>query len=192
MIVFGRIIQPTGQIDFCLPHNFAFVQTIFLITFHGCCTRSAYCLKTIHNFCEIFNTTNILQHCYTTCLYPSSPFKAILCLFTLCILYVLFSSNICSMYFLLSSNKQVLQQSKVGFHQLHTYFLPLKGLHVNVLFSFLYAYILPLMQQAIFLPSSNFIMSISFLFSPIGSGLKSSFENSLVSNLVSTSSAMSL
>ena len=77
----------------------------------------------------------------------------------------------------------------------NTLFVPLQSFSSTFLSIFLYAYIFALKETnsvTIFPPSSSFIRPITFLFFLMGSGMFSSFEYPLVSNLLSTSSAMSL
>ena len=75
---------------------------------------------------------------------------------------------------------------KSGFQQLHT-FCTFAALIFHLFLSiFLYTYIFATNSVLIFPPSSSFIMPITFLFFPIGSGLLSSVEYSLITNFVST------
>ena len=77
----------------------------------------------------------------------------------------------------------------------HTLFCAFAVFFLHFFIYLLYAYILDLKATnavMIFPPSSSFIRRITFLFSLMGSGLFSSFEYPLVSNLFSTSFAISL
>ena len=115
-----------------------------------------------------------------------SIFKPILYLFTvynhvLCILYIL-------------SNKQVLQSTNVRLSMITHFFVSLQHSSSNILSIFLHAYISVLYATnttIIFPPSSSFIMRKTFLYCYVGGGLLSVFEYLLLSNLTSTSFAMS-
>ena len=77
----------------------------------------------------------------------------------------------------------------------HTLFVPLQRFSSASLSIFLYAYIFALKatnSAMIYPPSSSFMRPIFFLFFPMVSSLLSSFEYPLVSNLFSTSFAISL
>ena len=95
--------------------------------------------------------------------------------------------------FTLKQSSLIVIKSKTFSH--YALFCTLAALIFHLFVYFVYVYIFALIATnsvMIFPPSSSFIMPVTFLFFPVGSGLLSSFEYPLVSNFVSASFAMSL
>ena len=111
------------------------------------------------------------------------------------IMLLILKQRLLSIYRFTIKQAGLAQSSNVRSSETTHFFVPLQCFSSTSLSIFLYAYILALKATnsvMVFPPSSSFSRPITFLFSPMGSGLLSPFEYQLVSNLFFTSFAISL